>query len=159
MHLNHPRSWRRTPDRCDAPVAVRWSLPAPRSRTAVLAVPVALALASCGGSSSAPSTSVAASAAPANATASPAVDRTIRITYAHGKVTGVPGRVDVKLGSTVALVVTSDVADEVHLHGYDRHADVAAGGTVTITFKAGIPGVFEVELEKLGRRLVQLQIQ
>lgn len=87
------------------------------------------------------------------------MDQTIAITYAHGTVSPQPGRVTVKLNSTVALVVTSDVADEVHLHGYDKHAEVSPGRAATMVFQATIPGVFEVELEKLGRRLVQLQIQ
>jgi hypothetical protein len=68
-------------------------------------------------------------------------------------------RVKVKQGSTVALVVTSDVADEVHLHGYDKHVDVTKGGTVTLVFKATLSGVYEVELEKLKHRLVLLQVQ
>ena len=68
-------------------------------------------------------------------------------------------RVPVNLGSTVALVVTSDVADEVHLHGYDRRADVPVGGTATIDFVADHAGVFEAELESRGIQLVQLEIR
>jgi hypothetical protein len=78
--------------------------------------------------------------------------------YADGKVTGDTGRVHVKLGSTVALVVTSAVADKVHLHGYDKKNDVPANGTATLTFTATIPGVFEVELEKLSKTLVMLEV-
>jgi hypothetical protein len=85
--------------------------------------------------------------------------QTIRIRYAAGKVSGTAARVKVKRGSTVALVVTSDVADEIHLHGYDKSVDVTKGGTATLQFRATIPGVFEVELEKLKHRLVQLQVQ
>jgi hypothetical protein len=102
-------------------------------------------------------TAVAASVSPSPA--APAVDQTIRITYAKGKVSGVGTRVKVKQGSTVALVVTSDVADEVHLHGYDKHVDVPKGGTVTLVFKATLSGVYEVELEALKHRLVLLQVQ
>jgi hypothetical protein len=102
----------------------------------------------------------AASASPSvGVSPSPTVDQTIHITYANGKVSGVGTRVKVKHNSTVALVVTSDVADEVHFHGYNKMADVAKGGTVTIVFKATLQGVFEVELEKLKHRLVLLQIQ
>ncbi len=57
------------------------------------------------------------------------------------------------------LVVTSDVADEVHLHGYDKSVDVTAGGTATLTVLAKIPGVFEVELESRKLVLTQLQVQ
>jgi hypothetical protein len=142
----------------------------PRTSRIALVVPASLAvlaLAGCGGSSSGSLSSVpsvspsapSSTAASPTAAASPAVDQTINITYANGKVTGVGTRVKVKSGSTVALVVTSDVADEVHFHGYNKMADVTKGGTVTIAFKATIPGVFEVELEKLKHRLVLLQIQ
>jgi PBP1b-binding outer membrane lipoprotein LpoB len=114
--------------------------------------------------SSAPATSSPVSIVPATPTAAasptaPAVDQTITITYAGGKVSGVSAVVKVKQNSTVALTVTSDVADEVHLHGYDKMADVTKGGTVTIVFKATLPGKWEVELEKLKHRLVFLQVQ
>ena len=143
----------------------------PRRTALAGACLVAIALAGCAGKSeptpsAAPTPSVAAvsPSAPASApgAASPtaaAVDQTIHITYAGGKVSGAASLVKVKLNSRVALVVTSDVADEVHFHGYDKSADVAKGGTVTITFKATLPGRFEVELEKLKHRLVVLQIQ
>jgi hypothetical protein len=131
-----------------------------RRTSVVVASAVLLAAASgCAGtarpSPAAPTGSSASTTAPQPS----ATAQTIAITYAGGKVTGVPTVVTVKRGSTVALVVTSDVADEVHLHGYDKHADVAKGGTARIVFAATLQGRFEVELEKLGRRLVLLQVQ
>ncbi|HET6997673.1 MAG TPA: hypothetical protein VFI03_03705 [Solirubrobacterales bacterium] len=54
-------------------------------------------------------------------------------------------------GDEVRFKVESDVADEVHVHGYDLMEDVAAGGTVSFEFPAEIEGIFEVELE--GRKL------
>src|SRR4051794_317390 len=139
-------------------------------RGLVLAAVGAAALTGCAGKSatgtaSSPSTAAGSPTTSASSTGAlasptqPAVDQTVRITYAGGKVVGGPQLVKVKLNSTVALVVTSDTADEVHFHGYDKHADVPKGGTVTITFKANVPGRFLVELEKLGRRLATLQIQ
>ena len=137
---------------------------------AVLSVSV-LAVAGCAGKSqpaataapspvvSSPTASAEPSPTAAPSPTAPAVDQTIRITYAGGKVSGVSSLVKVKLHSKVALVVTSDVADEVHFHGYDKSANVAKGGTVTILFTANLPGRFEVELEKLKHRLVVLQIQ
>ena len=44
--------------------------------------------------------------------------------------------------------MTSDVADEVHVHFNDDEKDVAAGGTVTFDFTADKPGVYEVELHE-----------
>ncbi len=53
----------------------------------------------------------------------------------------------IKQGSQVVFVVKSELADEVHLHGYDLSADVAPGEPATIRFKATAPGLFEAELE------------
>src|SRR4051794_29528406 len=50
-------------------------------------------------------------------------------------------------GGTIRFRIRSDVADEVHFHGYDKHADVVAGGTVSFNVPATIDGKFVVELE------------
>jgi heme/copper-type cytochrome/quinol oxidase subunit 2 len=59
----------------------------------------------------------------------------------------------------VSIRVTSDVADEVHLHGYDKKVDVAPGAPATLTFTADIPGIFEVELESRSIKLIDLVVQ
>jgi hypothetical protein len=82
----------------------------------------------------------------------------VEVTFAGGEVTGGVRRYAVPLGSTVELVVASDVAEQVHLHGYDRMAYVTAGATATLRFAADLPGVFDVELEGSGTPLTQLQI-
>ena len=48
-------------------------------------------------------------------------------------------------GETVRIVVTSDAADEIHLHGYDVYRDVAPGRPARFRFKADIEGIFEIE--------------
>ena len=50
-------------------------------------------------------------------------------------------------GGRIRFTVESDVADEVHLHGYDIAKAVDAGGEVKFDVPASIEGVFEVELE------------
>ena len=102
-----------------------------------------------------PSTaSLSAVAAP---TPSPSV-RVIDVSVAGGSVTGPGSRVGAALGEDLVIRVTSDVADEVHVHGYDERAEVPAGGTVEIPFTADIPGGFEVELEGTGQLLFQLRV-
>ncbi|WP_436792718.1 hypothetical protein [Actinospongicola halichondriae] len=81
----------------------------------------------------------------------------IEVTVDGGEVAG-GGRTKVALGDPVTIRVTSDVADHIHLHGYDVMVDVAAGETVDLTFDATIPGVFEVELEESGLQLLELEI-
>lgn len=75
-------------------------------------------------------------------------------------VDGVPesGRVDIPLGSAVRFTVSSDTADEVHIHGYDLTFDVGPGIPATVEFDADIPGIFEVELHSNLSRLVELQV-
>ena len=67
-------------------------------------------------------------------------------------------RVEVALGSVVALMVTSDITEEVHVHGYDILRAVSEGHPTHFAFTAEIPGVFEVEFEGSGRLLLLLEI-
>lgn len=81
----------------------------------------------------------------------------IDIVFEDGSVAG-ETRITVPLGEDVVVTVESDVVDHVHLHGYDIFADVAPGAPATIEFTADIPGIFEVELEESGERLVELEV-
>ncbi len=67
-------------------------------------------------------------------------------------------RVGVDLGSVVAVMVASDLAEEVHVHGYDILRGVSGGHPAHFAFTAAIPGVFEVEFEGSGRLLLLLEI-
>ena len=127
-----------------------------RLPAAVIGLLVALVvpLAGCAGKAPAASgTSTSGSAA----TGSSGSQR-IEVTYAHGKASGDTGRVQVAKGTAVTLVVTSDAADEVHVHGYDIEKELTAGTPVTLTFDATIPGVFEVELHSANTVLLRLQV-
>ncbi|MBS1845580.1 MAG: hypothetical protein JST53_14280 [Actinobacteria bacterium] len=61
-------------------------------------------------------------------------------------------------GERARFSVTSDSAEEIHLHGYDIGKDVEAGGTVTFDFDADLEGVFEVELEERATQIAQLTV-
>jgi hypothetical protein len=62
-------------------------------------------------------------------------------------------------GQTVRFRVRSDVPEEIHVHGYDRYADVPAGETVTMSFKATITGIFEVEFHNAGQPIAELKVE
>ena len=85
-------------------------------------------------------------------------DQTISVDVVDGGPEGGVRRVAVDRGSVVALRVTSDTAEEVHVHGYDILRAVSGGHPAHFAFTAEIPGVFEVELEGSGRLLLQLEI-
>jgi hypothetical protein len=80
--------------------------------------------------------------------ASPAPNETvIEVSVMDGRVSPSPDRrVEVSRGQLVRIVVNSDVADEIHVHGYDLEEAVDAGGAATLEFEADQPGAFEVEL-------------
>lgn len=143
----------------------------PAVRLPLLAALIAVALGTAGCAESDPSTVETPAATPSSAspgplpttaptsTLPPGVDQVVKVTVRGGQVVGGAERVRVRQGSVVRLLVTSDVADEVHLHTYDDKVPVAAGATAALTFTASIPGVVEVELEEAGLTLVRLQIQ
>ena len=59
----------------------------------------------------------------------------------------------------MALVITSDVTEHVHVHGFDLFADVAAGETATLVFEADVPGVFEIEFEDSFTFITELEVR
>ena len=67
-----------------------------------------------------------------------------------------PDRIEASVGEEIVIVVAADVADEVHLHGYDLYADVGPGDSATLEVVTDIPGIFEMELE--GARLVLTEL-
>jgi hypothetical protein len=137
----------------------------PRSVSVVAAALAVLVIAGCGsgddngsgGSGSAPvSTTTGSTSESASASTSPSSSGTnVDVAIANGKVSPDPSRkVEVATGDPVHISVTSDHADEVHVHGYDIEKEVSAGGTVTIDFTADIPGQFEVEAHHLSPSLL-----
>jgi hypothetical protein len=61
-------------------------------------------------------------------------------------------------GDEIRFEVSSDAAEEIHVHGYDLMEDVRAGGTASFDFPAEIEGIFEVELEGLGEQIAELRV-
>ncbi len=85
-------------------------------------------------------------------------DVSATIEFRDGTVVTDEGRIKASLGDEIELLITSDVADEVHVHGYDVFGELVPGQQVAVRFVADIPGIFEVELESSHRLLVELQV-
>jgi ABC-type glycerol-3-phosphate transport system substrate-binding protein len=83
----------------------------------------------------------------------------VKVVVVNGSPQGGIVRQTVNKDDQVVLVVTSDIADEIHLHGYDKARDVAAGGTIRLPFKATIPGRFEAELESRGVQIAEITVE
>lgn len=82
----------------------------------------------------------------------------IEVRVENGEPDPTPGRVEVPVGSTVRLTVTSDVADEVHVHTYEEEITLRPGNPGSVEFTADIPGLFEVEMHESGTVLFSLQV-
>ena len=124
-----------------------------------LAVALALGLAACsGGGEKTTATTVAVPMLTTTVPPTTLAAHVVEVVVRGGSVRG-GGRQTVSLNERVRLRVTSDVSDEVHVHGYEHRFAVGATGPAEITFVANLPGVFEVELEKARRRLVTLEVQ
>jgi len=82
----------------------------------------------------------------------------VNIVVRGGQPVGGIRRVTVAKNRRVILTVRADVADHVHLHGYDVMRDIAPGRPGRIDFRATIPGRFEVELEDAGLQIADLTV-
>ncbi|MFD3540310.1 hypothetical protein ACFWUQ_12525 [Streptomyces sp. NPDC058662] len=86
-------------------------------------------------------------------------DRTVTIGVRDGKVTPAPARTELKRGERVALRVTSDRADTLHVHGYDQELALPAGQEATLILTADRTGLFEVETHESKLLLTQLLVR
>ena len=112
----------------------------PRASIALL-LGCAFVIAGCGSDSNAPEN----------------LNATVRVVDA--KPAGGVQSLDVKKGGDIHLVVQSDTADEIHIHGYDIHKDVKRNGSVTFDFPAKIDGGFVIELEDHKQQIANLKVE
>ncbi|MET0764991.1 MAG: hypothetical protein ABWY29_08995 [Blastococcus sp.] len=137
-----------------------------RLSAALLGMLGVLAVGGCAGTEASGAPAGSSTSAPSRTTdpgaPSPAADggvTRIEVDLTAGQATGDTGRIPVGLGASVTLALTSDVADEVHVHGYDLTVELTPGQPAELTFDATVPGVFEVELHEAGTVLLTLQVQ
>lgn len=81
------------------------------------------------------------------------------IVVRDGEPVGGVAEIAVGAGDDVRFKVTSDQAEEIHVHGYDLAQDVPAGGTIEFDFPADLEGIYEVELEGLGTQIAELRVE
>lgn len=66
--------------------------------------------------------------------------------------------IEVRQGTRLKLVVTSDQAEELHLHGYNLKRELLPNQPATLEFTADRSGRFEYELEKAGVEIGVLEV-
>ena len=62
-------------------------------------------------------------------------------------------------GDTVRFRVRNDTAEEIHVHGYDITKAVEPNKTATVSFKASITGIFEIEFHGSGTQIAELKVE
>ncbi|GAA1892826.1 hypothetical protein [Lapillicoccus jejuensis] len=142
-----------------------------RAATTVCALLTACVLASCGSGStpaaadSTPSATPTTTAEAADVPGSPgpstftAGSKTLAVTVTGSTVTPAPTTVELPVGQTLALTVTSDHADEVHAHGFDVEKEVEAGGSVLLVLTGAEPGEYEVDMHDPVLTLLKIDVR
>lgn len=147
-------------------------------RILVLSLGLTLVLIACGGAGS-PTTTAATSTTTSSglttsgptttatsvATTTTAADTTTskpaevpRIKVEDGVKTEGLDTLSVRVGETVRFEVEADVADEIHVHGYDLVFETLPEEEVLVEFVADATGIFEVELEGSGLTIVDIEV-
>ena len=92
-------------------------------------------------------------------TTTTALPEPVRVVFRDGRVRGGVQTFSFEQGDQIRLIVRSDVADHVHVHGFDLFADVAPGHPAQFTFRADLTGGFEIELEDRHVPLAELRVR
>jgi hypothetical protein len=106
-------------------------------------------------------TAASSSAAPPSGSQQPpAGAATFDVTIANGQVTPTNATWQAKVGEPITVRVTSDAADELHVHSSPDHEfEVAAAPDQVFTFTIDVPGSVDIELHKLDKTIATLQVQ
>jgi hypothetical protein len=75
-----------------------------------------------------------------------------------GRLVSGPTVIKVAQGDEVTLQISSDVADELHLHGYDLHLKIPAGEPAILKFNADRSGRFPYELHHAHSDIGALEV-
>jgi hypothetical protein len=84
----------------------------------------------------------------------------VNVTIAHGQVTPANAILQATVRQPITLHVTSDAADELHVHSVPDHKfEVAAAANQTFEFTVDVPGNVDVELHHLDRTVATIQVR
>ncbi|MBA2763552.1 MAG: hypothetical protein H0U42_02550 [Thermoleophilaceae bacterium] len=81
-----------------------------------------------------------------------------RIDVVDGEPKGAVAKIEVDSGEAIEFTVTSDVPEEIHVHGFDLYEDVGPGQKAAFDFPADLEGIFEVELHGSAVQIAELRV-
>lgn len=134
-----------------------------KAAAVLLALVLSIALVACGDDSSNGDTAATTTESSATTTSDGGQQEKPKpsapaVVIRNGAPVGGVKELDYNAGDQIRFTVHSDVADEVHVHGYDLAKEVPAGGSVSFSFPADIEGIFEVELEERVVQIAELTV-
>ncbi len=84
----------------------------------------------------------------------------VDVTIAKGQVTPVNATLQARVNQPITFRITSDAADELHVHSVPDHEfKIAAAPNQTFQFSVDVPGNVEVELHHLDRTVATIQVR
>jgi hypothetical protein len=99
------------------------------------------------------------SAAPStNNTENTTTTKTFNLVVKNRKLVSGPEVITVNEGDNVAITITVDEAEELHLHGYDKSVDLEKDVPGTLSFTANLSGRFAYELENSKTDIGALEV-
>jgi hypothetical protein len=85
---------------------------------------------------------------------------TVDVTIAKGQVTPVNATLQARVNQPITFRVSSDAADELHVHSVPDHEfKIAAAPNQTFQFSVDVPGNVDVELHHLDRTVATIQVR
>jgi plastocyanin len=122
-------------------------------------VPYAVCVLALAGVAACSSSSPTADAGSITGVSSTGSVKRLEVTVTGTTVSPAPAQVDLPVGSTLELVVTSDHDDELHAHGFDAEGELKAGVPATLRLTAKETGVFEVETHEPALTLLTIAVR
>jgi len=74
-------------------------------------------------------------------------------------VTPRPGQIDLGVGESITITVTSDHDDELHAHGFEVDRELKAGVPTRVILRGSQPGRYEIETHHPPLRLLQVDVR
>jgi hypothetical protein len=81
---------------------------------------------------------------------------TLAITVAGGTVSPLGANIRVRVGQRIRVTAVSDIAESIHIHGYDITLTLPSSVPGEITFTANQIGVFNIETHESGKLVATL---
>jgi hypothetical protein len=138
-----------------------------KSRALFVLATTALIVAGCGGTKN--DASESNSAGPSQSTVSPSdnsdaqapPDRlNIYVSITGDRVTPVNDQLHAAVGEQIIIKVSSDTADELHVHSNPEHTfEVKPGPPQTFQFTVAVPGRVDVELHEANKTVATIAVQ